>query len=259
MPTNLLDKIDSWLISKERRPRTSHYPSDVTACQRQLYYKWTGEPISRPIEPGSLWKMKMGDSLHDMIFDFLKSAGLDIIQEVEFKLDLGLKYKLSGRLDCVFVDEDKSLAGLEIKTSFGRGIVEIQKSQEPKPEHIAQVFCYIKSTDIKRFYLLYLGRDSGYRCQFVFEFIDNVLCYNGHPIKLTMDQIKQKLLELELSVDTKTLPDRGFKAVIKNGEVKEKVQKDGVDYKSPWQCLYCDFKETCWTDECAKYKEGSNI
>jgi len=259
MATNLIDRIDNWLVSKEHRARTSHYPSDLLACRRQLYYKWTKEPITRPMEAGAHWKTRIGDSLHDMIFGFLKDSGLDIVREIEFKLDLGLKYKISGRLDCVFVDEDKSLSGLEIKTSFGRGIVEIQREQEPKPEHIAQVFVYMKATEIKRFYLLYLGRDSGYRTVFVFEYIDGVLCYNGHPVKITLEQIKAKLQDLELSIDMKSLPDRDYKMLIKNGKLRDKVQKDSVDHSSDWQCRFCGFVETCYKDDLVKYSVGDNI
>lgn len=129
---NLIDKIDNYLIQKEYHKRESYYPSEVNKCIRQLYYRWTEQKESNPITAGAIWKMRIGDSIHDMIHDYLKNSGLEIVPEVSFKKDIGLKYPLSGRIDDLFIDEDGELAGIEAKTSYGQGIINIQKSGHAK-------------------------------------------------------------------------------------------------------------------------------
>jgi hypothetical protein len=51
-------------------------------------------------------------------------------------------------------------------------------------------------------------------------------------------------------------PDREFKAAIKDGEVKDKFQRDRVEYKGDWQCNYCDWKDECWSHHINASKSG---
>lgn len=238
---NLINKIDNYLLNKERRIRSSHYPSDANSCIRQLYYKWTGVEESNPNTAGNIWKMEIGNSIHDLTTDFLKNAGLITMPEIAFKKEIpGLKNKVSGRIDNVFVDDDGMAAGLEVKTSFGQGIKYIQKTGKPKEDHLVQVAMYLHFTNIKRFYLLYIGRDNAYRTQFM---------YTKEDLDINMDEIINKYKDLEIALEAKKLPDRQYNVVIKEGEIKDKVQKKGVITKSDWKCIYCNHKNLCWKEK----------
>jgi hypothetical protein len=239
---NLINQIDDFLLMRNKRKRESYYPSDVTSCSRKLFYKWQDVEETNPITAGNFWKMEMGNALHDMVAEFLENSGLEIINEISFKKDIGLDYPISGRLDNLFIDEDGELAGIEIKTSFGRGIKEIQRSGKPRDSDLAQVVMYMGcNPEIKRFYIIYVGRDNGYRTQFIInqsEYIDNIFSV-----------LLQKLATLEDSVKNNICPDREFSIVMKNGEIRDKFQKDKVVYKSDWQCFpYCVFCNYCWQE-----------
>jgi hypothetical protein len=250
---NLIDKIDSYLIERERKKRVSHYPSDASKCLRQLYYKWTDEKESNPIEAGGYWKMSMGNKIHDLINEFLENAGLEIVNEISVKKEIeGLKYPISGRIDNIFIDEDSTMSGIEIKSTYGAGVRAI-KNKGLKESDIFQVLIYMSLSEIKRFYVLYIGRDDGYRVQFVIDIRNDLFCVDGKPIIITFKDIVFRLKLLELAIERREIPDREFKAAIKNGEIKDKFQKDKVIYKTDWQCSYCSYKNKCWKDDLEKY------
>ena len=237
---NLIDKIDKYLCESGSRPRERHYPSDVSSCLRKLYYKWNSVGESNPTDAGGFWKMRMGDSLHTMIFEFLKDAGLEIQNEVANRKQIeGLKHELSYRIDNLFVDEDGETSGIEIKTSYGRGIVAIQKSQAPKESDLNQICLYMNLEKIPKFYLLYLGRDNGYRTQFLIDYREGKLCANGKVTGVEYDTLIDRLALLEFHLENGKLPHREYMVAIKNGEIRDKYQADKVMYKTDWQCSYC--------------------
>jgi len=242
----IINTIDEHLLQQENRVRERHYPSDVTKCLRQLFYNWTGEEKSNPIEAGALWKMKAGDALHEMIIDIMQESGYDIISEVAGKQSIdGLRHVLSYRIDGLFAKGIDTI-GIEIKTSFGRGIKEIQKTQQPKDNDIAQVVMYMELADIKEYHLVYFGRDNAYRTEFLFQMKDDGIYYNGKKSSITFDGLIQRLVILEKHIKDNEIPSREYKVAIKNGEIKEKFQKNKVEYKSDWQCRYCQWRDRCW-------------
>ena len=242
---NLIDQIDNYLIQKEKRKREAYYPSEVNKCIRQLYYRWTDTAESNPITPGAMWKMRIGDAIHDMIHEYLKSSGLEIIPEVSFEKDIGLKYPLRGRIDDLFIDEDQEMAGIEAKTSYGQGIIRLQKAG-PRSDDLNQVKVYLHCSEVKRFYMIYFGRDNAYRTQFVIEQYDNL----EHDFLNLM----QRFYLLEDYLKLKVLPDRPYQVAIKKGEIKDKFQHKKVIYKSAWCCMYCSFKNHCWKEVIKKSK-----
>lgn len=238
---NLINQIDEYLTRKNDRERTSYYPSEVSKCTRQLYYKWTKCQISNEIEAGGYWKMEMGAKIHDLISNFLEDAGLEIAPEISFQKDVGLNYPISGRIDNLFIDEDDKLAGIEVKTSYGAGIKRLQSAAQPRSEDLMQVIMYMGcNPEIDRFYLLYIGRDNAYRTQFVVDKNTNT--------PWTFDELLNRFKELEDCVLTMRIPQREFEVVFKDNEIKSKYQKNNVTYKSDWQCMYCQYRDYCWED-----------
>jgi len=254
---NLINMIDDYLISSERRKRESHYPSDVSKCLRQLYYTWTGEDESNPIPAGGFWKMRMGDKIHALIYEFMNNAGFQIENEISFKQDIKLKYPISGRIDNVFLDE-RGLSGLEVKTSYGRGIRALKEKQYPRESDVEQVICYMACSNIEKFYILYVARDDGYRMQF--EIHDGHCFFNGikKPLHTNFESIVEKLARLEKAVENRSIPGRDYQVAIKGGEIKTMFQKNNVKYKTDWQCGYCRWLDKCWYSEKQKYKNSDN-
>lgn len=215
---------------------------------RKLYYKWTNEPVSNPINAGGLWKMEMGKAIHTQINKILRDMGLDVISEIGGRKYIsGLKYPISYRVDNVIM-EDGIKVGVELKTKYGRGIVEIKKNGQPLENDINQVCLYMSLSGINKWYLIYVGRDNAYRTQFNMSLYDWEYSIDNNKINFNLDDLIRKLRELEVFVKTKIIPDRDFQVAIKNGEIKKKYQKDKVEYKSDWHCMYCQWRDLCWQE-----------
>jgi hypothetical protein len=257
---NLIDSIDRYLLSREDRKRKSHYASDITACRRQLYWKWTGEEKTNPPDAGAFWKMKMGEEAEQIIYDWAEWAvEQGEIQSYDTQVHYrvqpeGFAHPIGMRFDLVI---DGSV-GVEIKTSFGQGIKAIQKTGSPKNEHLYQVAAYIKLTPVKNFKMIYFGRDNSYRTEFDITDHERGLLVKGQLIELDINDVLARLIDVELALQLGRLPDRDFQVAIKNGEIRDKFQADGDIYKSDWQCRYCDWKDKCWADEVRKYNTGDN-
>jgi len=246
---NIIKKLDEYLLDRDRRHSDSHHPSAALECLRKMYYKRTVAVESDPIGAGSLWKMEIGNSIHAMITRFLEESGFDTIEEVAFKKYIdGLEHPISGRVDNLFVDEDDNVAGIEIKTSFGRGIADIQRRGEPKEEHLYQTALYLYCTDISRFYLVYIGRDNAYRTQFIIEKIKDQIFVNNVQTNLSFELCTLQFEKLELLMKENKTPPRQYDACIVNGVFKDKFQHEGEMYKSDWQCNYCQYKTKCWSE-----------
>jgi hypothetical protein len=254
----IIETLDKALMYGEGKVREHHYPSDGVKCSRQLWYSWNKVPKSNPIEASQLCKMQMGNAIHEQFAKILNEypeKTYTIETEIPFRVDVGLKNKLSGRMDNILTDTatgDKYI--IELKSGFGRGIQEIQRSQMPKDDHIAQIVTYLKfaNTGAKTGILLYIARDSAYRTEFWIQLCeDNHILVNGRKYIYDI----QKLIDNFKEAEQVEIPDRKYRVIIKNGEIKEKCIVKGVEYKSDWQCLYCGHMDLCWQD---KIKESIN-
>lgn len=274
---DLIDQLDQYLLDRPKRDQKQRwYPTDMLKCGRQLFYKKTIEKPSNPIEAGALWKMEAGNALHDMIVGFIREAiDPDVEEEVEFlgpldglpgeeAADPAAPWIISGRVDAVFTQNGKKTAA-EIKTSYGQGIKRIQQLGQPKKDHLAQAICYLELTDIEEIWLLYFGRDNGYRTVFKIRLNapERPVCeHNGVETyidqSLYFDSLMARLRPIEAMIKAGEMPDRDFQAAIVKGEVKDKFVRQGKTFKSDWQCSYCDFQSLCWIDEMLKHADGDN-
>lgn len=262
-----LDSFDRYLLADDRWDRRSHYASDVSACRRELYFKWTGEPYSDPPNAGARLKMAFGKGAENII-----GAGLKWMQQkgeikgyasqVKYEAHLPeLKYPVGIRLDFVIEQTDDPPLILEIKSAYGRGIKEIQKDGRPRDDHLMQIFLYLQYTPIKQALAVYLGRDNGYRTEFALWLNDGQVMLDGKAIGAAqegVDWVAKRLKAVEDHLEAKTLPDRDFYHAIKNGELRDEFQKAGQIYKSDWHCSYCWFRSTCWADVVKATAEGGD-
>lgn len=263
----IIDQIDKYLTDTEEWKRSSHYASDITACRRQLFYKWKGVERTNPPVAGAMWKMAMGVKAEEIIADALRwMQAHDMIEAISEQVrgELHpevLKYPIRCKADFVFEANDQRI-GIEMKTSYGRGISEIQKKGAPKIEHVMQVYVTMLLTGLPIMYLIYFGRDNGYRTEFVFKMAEDfksLIMNGGKRYVIDFDGVYiPKLKTVEEALEADEEPGRDFVHAIKGGELRDKFTKDKVEYKTDWQCSYCDWKDKCWKPVLEQYAEGSN-
>lgn len=258
--TNIL--YESMAEVKEPKPKDvlTFSPSSLSNCKRAIYWKAKGEKPSNPPDNASLFKMKMGDIIHDWVQQRLTELGiLESFEEArtaEFN-GLTFNYFYDGILN---INDQRAI--LEIKTVYSNGFKTVEN--EPKPEHILQCLSYMLFEGIDNGVILYIGRDNGYMIDYTLRLSvgenpnapDVILLIDEKPTNYyaqwlnkieEMKALKQKFLLDEL-------PERDYSITLKNnkGVIVDEFQKDSVKYRSDWQCSYCPFKDKCWQNE---YKE----
>ncbi len=231
----------------------------VGACLRQLYYRATGEPVSDKKELTNKLQAEFGNGIHNVLTDRLKKSDrIRLTAEVPGKVIVDpLTKEISFRLDGL-VTYKGELGCLEIKTQQSYGLQRMVKEGGPKKSDILQVMCYFGTNDdIRWASLLYVARDSAYRAEYhIYKDPEsNVFMIEGitpkkapKPIEgLTFDAVVKRWKILEEHVERKEIPRRDYRVVLKtDGTVTDKRTKNGVEYKSDFQCSYCSYQTTCW-------------
>jgi hypothetical protein len=280
----LIDLIESYWDYGERKERTGHYPSEITDCPRKVVMSWNLTPKSNPIKRGDWWKIQIGNAIHNLVQSVMESISADpgIIKDLawpgfncESEVRSGdvnhprLTHPIRYRLDLLFTDQDQKIAGMELKTAFGRGMSEI-KNNGPKNSAVMQAVAYIMLSGIDRFYLPIVSRDNADRVQFVLDKAEG-----GFVLGRTMpggdykpmlripetvwDRAIDRLAEIEQHVQNKTLPNRPYIVAIKNGEIRpDGFTKNKVMYRGDWQCHYCPYMEHCWKPLVEELRDGDN-
>jgi hypothetical protein len=286
--TNLITLIEKAFSYGQGKKKDGHWPSEITACPRQIVYRWRGIGESNPIDATGWWRIQLGNSIHELCQTTLERIEQDpeMLKEigwpgfhVETEVRSGkipvptLKYPISYRLDNRFVDDDGVKAIAEYKTAFGMAVRKI-KEEGPKDAALAQVIAYLKlSTDIgepiTRAYIMYVSRDNADRVLFILDMVEkgfvlSRLFPNGDLSEMrrfpmtVWDNAVAKLKYIEDCVEAGTLPDRPYLVAIKNNEIKDKFTKDKKEYKSDWHCMYCSYLEKCWGERAKNYPEVDN-
>jgi hypothetical protein len=240
-----------------RGPKTAWWPSELGKCRRALWYRLNGTGASNPIEPNALVKMRLGDSIHATMIDLLAKVGVEIADEVRFEKPYpGMSLPMRGRVDALIVDEDGTLAVVEAKSSFGRGIVEMRKTGLPRRPDLLQLVAGMDGADLVRGYLVYIARDSAYFTQFLVEKTgQTTYLVNGAAVEVDLAEVVERLASVEQATEA---PARDYVHAIKNGEMRDEFQKAGVKYKTAWQCGYCGWRALCWAPEVERLAEGDN-
>ncbi len=254
-----------WLLEENRKPKRSHWPSDVTACRRQLWYKWKGTPKTNPPTAANHVKMKFGHVAEYIMRDFLdwlverkQIANYD--EQVYIDVNFGHEHPVHGKIDAMVrrldIADDVEDIGPEIwefKSTYGRGVKAISEGG-PKPDHLDQIFMYMVVKKVRRGMIWYLGRDNGLNQRFEIRLLGERLewkpawwqTWTQHNTSLGF--IVARLTEQEMLNKNATPPARDYLAAIRNGEIVYKFQRQKKTYECDWQCNYCDWKDLCWTD-----------
>jgi hypothetical protein len=241
-----------------------------------LYYKWADVEKSNPVDVAAKMKMEIGNVTHELITKWLRGAKLEIADEIAVqKRYSNLRHPISVRIDNVFVDksgEKEKFAGVEVKTSFGYGILAIKKAGFPKYDHLMQTLLYQELTGINEFYILYIGRDFAYRTQFGIKKIRGgqneydlstprqIEIYPSLPsfrtkirLEYYFDRVVKKMEQTEKHNCIALVPERDYSIGIKNGKAMKDFTHNKVKYKSDWRCMWCEWRDLCWQKELAEY------
>ena len=282
---SLIDVCETFWLYRQSWPKTAHYPSEATKCRRYLWYKWVGEGASNPTDATGLWKMNIGTSIHDRVQNTIQTIAQDSELSGDFGLSgcsvdvelrtgevwvdgsdqwggVELKYPVRGRIDLRLTEPDGTRSIHEIKSSYGRG-VRAQKAETIRDDYLVQGLFYLVAGFGERVHYPIVSRDDGDRFELVVSLheleagydirVDRL--YKGvvmhshfEPYKTFVDYIK-RLDDVERALADGNMPERDYRAAIKNGEIRREFTHQGVKYKSDWQCSYCEYRDRCWAAE----------
>lgn len=254
----IYDYFSERLEEEKKKPeKVTFSPSSCMKCPRQLYYKYDNAPVTNPVTEHALLKMEMGSAVHLMVQDILKDRGVykegEELKEKDMA-NLSWRYRVDGVLEL----QDKVTPILEIKSTYASGWNAVEN--EPKDEHLIQLGVYMLLEKASTGVLLYIGRDNGFMVEYdVFLDASGIFSYrkeNGEIVEThlntTLVDLFYKLGALKDRIENKMgVPDRPYSLVMKRTgeELAFEFQKDGVKYKSDWNCNgYCPYTLLCWAD-----------
>lgn len=230
--------VDDWKQrqgQRDHQPRHHFYFSDVSKCDRAIFYEFKAPDKKRAITAKTLMMFAAGNMLHDDIQFRARQRGLvESARDLEYGL-ADWETKATGRLDFIVssyrfaeAQVDRGIAVAEIKTknayNFG--------NEEPSQEEIDQLLWYIDrlkespSQAVQNSVVL----DYGF-----IIYADRSMTADPLPFaawRVDFDEvrvavIKARFSELDRAIRAGTVPVRPH-------------ERDSV------KCQYCRFREHCW-------------
>lgn len=260
---------DQFNIENEPRIRKErHYPSSLCItldgkfegkCRRATVYSMRNVEVSNPIDPVSLFKMDMGNAIHDHVNSIMNRALTRVYKdnfemvgveedgaEEAFLWNVkGLKLPISGRMDKIVKINGKNIV-FEWKSTYMSGVKSIQQ-YGAKLDHILQGLAYIEQDvfPVDGLVIMYIARDTGYLYGFYIEKEGKTLLMHHmnsdkvDVLKINFNLVKKELKAIEKHLKNGTIPDRDYEAF-----VNPKLNKLMV--KSDWHCRYCSYRGLCY-------------
>ena len=129
-------------------------------CHRKLWYGLKGYD-SLPCDPKLMITFQIGHKLEEMIIDYLKKAGLFIINQGQFYQDSSVLC-FQGHIDGTIVLNDESKAILELKTANDASFNKFVKHglQKWSEGYFAQIQSYMGMSEIHRGVLLAINKNT---------------------------------------------------------------------------------------------------
>jgi CRISPR/Cas system-associated exonuclease Cas4 (RecB family) len=228
--------VDDWKAragQRDHQKRGGFYVSDVSKCDRSIFYDFKCPENKRPISPKTLMLFAAGNLLHEDLQDRAKRRGmLESARDIEYGLE-DFAFKTTGRLDCIaavykFIETEKGIAVVEIKTKnpYGFG------GEDPTQEEVDQILWYIDRLldsmvkSIKRQTVLPYG--------FIL-YADRSMSADPLPLaawKIDYDPermavIKARFKALDKAIVADAIPQRPY-------------ERDSL------KCAYCRYAAFCW-------------
>lgn len=209
---------------RDKEKRKYFYMSDVSKCDRELYYLFYHPEKKRTIADKTLMLFRCGNMFHEEIqFRLKKQRIIDNSRDLEYGIE-DWECETTGRLDS-FAQDNGRLAITEIKAKNPYGFV----NEEPEQFEIDQLLWYIFAAKNSKNLRKRKIHDYGY-----------ILYVEGWPIsdfplvgwkvaydKKRIEEIRNRFKNLKEIIASKALPKRPH-------------ERDSI------KCQYCRFKEYCW-------------
>lgn len=209
---------------RDKEKRKYFYMSDVSKCDREIYYLFHHPEKKRTIADKTLMLFRYGNMFHEEAqFRLKKQRVVDNSRDIEYGIE-DWEIEATGRLDN-FVQDNGKLAVMEIKAKNPYGFL----NEEPEQYEVDQLLWYIfaarnsKSLRQRKIhdygYILYL---EGWPIS-DFPLSGFKIEYNEERIEAIRDRFKS----LKVIIEEKKLPKRPY-------------ERDSL------KCQYCRFREYCW-------------
>lgn len=209
---------------RDKERRKYFYVSDVSKCDREIYYLFYHPEKKRTIADKTLMLFRCGDMFHEEIqFRLKKQRVIDNSRDLEYGIE-DWEVETTGRLDS-FAQDDGKLAITEIKAKNPYGFLNEEPEQFETDQLLWYIFAAKNSKNLKKRKI----HDYGY-----------VLYVEGWPIsdfplagwKIPYDakrvrEIRDRFKKLKQVIQDKKIPKRPY-------------ERDSI------KCQYCRFKEYCW-------------
>lgn len=254
-------------VAEARQRKQRHYPSGACAitngifmgkCRRAIWFEWNGCEKTNPPDAPALFKMNVGNMIHDHLDDLLNRAllaegwklekfggedgslGAGVGKETALVWHPdGFKFPFSGRLDKRLISPDGVRVAIEWKSTYGRGSDDV-KINGPKEDALLQCACYLEQDifPIDEIVNMYAARDSGYFIGFsITKAKEGLLVEWMGSNKMTItpvnwNDIRATTLELEESLARDLPPKRDYGPT-------------NPDKSNAWRCQYCSYKDLC--------------
>jgi len=210
---------------KERRQH--FYISDVSKCDREIYYLFKHPAEKRTIADRTLVFFRHGNMYHEEIQQRLRTMKtIDNSRDMEYGLE-DFEIDTTGRLDC-FVREEEGLAVTELKSKNPYGYV----ADVPEPAEVDQLLWYMhaakrsktlrKRNILNHGYILYMERGEVSE----FPFRAWRIVYNAEA-KRRVQEIRERFMALKAIIAKRKPPQR-------------------IHERESLKCQYCVFREYCW-------------
>jgi len=238
-------------------------------CLRAAYYSCLGLPEEAEFSLTKQLIFGMGDYTESLILDTLEKEGSLFDRNVKFFSE---KYKISGKLDAIILDENGKKVGLEVKSigsnkyAYGRIYGDRWNKPFPKWQNLLQtiVYCYAYKDTIDKFILMYIRRDT---CE-IKEFEVSIVPRDGkmYPVidgivdeSFCVDDILSRYVTLLSFISKKEIPPKEYQLVYPSNYIST-YNKLGI--LSDWQvekymkepfgdieCKFCGYANRCIKDK----------
>ncbi|MCD0159705.1 PD-(D/E)XK nuclease family protein [Deinococcus sp. 6YEL10] len=247
--THLIGKINTALLNQELSKRDGkgvnpYRASSAGKCPRLLAYGLHYPELAETPTARFAAVMSIGNALHGMISEWLRLAGIQIIEEEKtYEIEILPGVKMRPRLDWILRIQGERVI-VDAKTKSATAFSLFQREGMSVDER-AQLHVYSLATGIRRMAILGINKETG---QLHIDYTEYDPSFMAH-IRSLFRQVKVSTPD--------NLPERHHALTphIKEYKTAKNTHRNEYEMRLPWQCRFCPYTEPCWAGEGIQTKE----
>ena len=181
---NPIRLVDTHLVSEhEARPRIPgrYWASDAGDCKRKLYYLYTDQELTDPLDAHTLRKFAYGNKVEEQEIEWFYESGQAIDDHVKINKPNpeSPSTTIAGEIDVLMrevVDDEIHNYIVEIKTGYGHHFKNKALVGRPNPKHLLQGMLYLDMSEINDLMFVYIDRGTCDRRE------HHLTLENGYPV-----------------------------------------------------------------------------